>query len=677
MELKTAAQSLEFVIDKAQAAFVQTAVERIAALFHVKVEFKDVFSGSAQHQQWISVTGTDDEANKAKDYILALVSPAVTIQMRNICGHPLFTANREEEIERTSGAALIKCEDDSLVISGTEFTVMLAQSMVDDLFSKTCAEVVDMDSKEVSESRVLDFGTDVYTKEVDGDQLRGNSSLNRNNSALTSVASQLPALTGAAIHYPDSNSTSDLFANSNRNAVTVSEQKLAGRPLFPHEYSLYASASAIYPGNLSVAPQYCSNGAVTRVFHTVNHVGDGAVPKTSSHVSGSPQQVGCSDLPMEGPKLDASSQSGSLQTKNQQAYLQFLGQSLHYSQADIEKGLAEYSMDDIVKPVEFLKTLNRIKAQRHGGGHPNISTGNRENPSMPQNSAASHRAATRDTQSQMTVNDYIDLDESVICMGSVSEDNDYVIVSSEDESGETDENMSDYPVAPHPPPSNYHKPAPPPHSELQITFRKEPTGRMDREVTLTNDSTTVGESSAVSQRQTGRRNLRYIIIDGSNVAMAHGNNRVFSVEGLRISINYFLKRGHDRITAFVPEWRRYSENQTSITGRALLEKLNQDGYVKFTPARRINGKTFACYDDRFILNLAEKEDGVIVSNDQFRDLCKERASYQNIVANRLLQFMFVGDHFMPPDDPLGRHGPHLDDFLRYPDFGPKPVWNGR
>lgn len=31
---------------------------------------------------------------------------------------------------------------------------------------------------------------------------------------------------------------------------------------------------------------------------------------------------------------------------------------------------------------------------------------------------------------------------------------------------------------------------------------------------------------------------------------------------------------------------------------------------------------------------------------------------------RLLQFTFVEDHFMIPDDPLGRNGPHLNDFLR-------------
>uniref|UniRef100_A0AAY5F2V0 N4BP1 C-terminal UBA domain-containing protein n=1 Tax=Electrophorus electricus TaxID=8005 RepID=A0AAY5F2V0_ELEEL len=30
----------------------------------------------------------------------------------------------------------------------------------------------------------------------------------------------------------------------------------------------------------------------------------------------------------------------------------------------------------------------------------------------------------------------------------------------------------------------------------------------------------------------------------------------------------------------------------------------------------------------------------------------------------LLQYVFAGDLFMVPDDPLGRSGPHINDFLR-------------
>uniref|UniRef100_A0A8C6L088 KH and NYN domain containing n=1 Tax=Nothobranchius furzeri TaxID=105023 RepID=A0A8C6L088_NOTFU len=35
-----------------------------------------------------------------------------------------------------------------------------------------------------------------------------------------------------------------------------------------------------------------------------------------------------------------------------------------------------------------------------------------------------------------------------------------------------------------------------------------------------------------------------------------------------------------------------------------------------------------------------------------------------VLKQQLLQYTFVGDLFMVPDDPLGRGGPHLDDFLR-------------
>ena len=64
-----------------------------------------------------------------------------------------------------------------------------------------------------------------------------------------------------------------------------------------------------------------------------------------------------------------------------------------------------------------------------------------------------------------------------------------------------------------------------------------------------------------------------------------------------------------------------------------------------------------------MLELAEKEEGIIITNDQFRDLMKEKASWQTIIEERLLPFSFAGDNFMPPEDPLGRHGPTLDEIL--------------
>ena len=54
---------------------------------------------------------------------------------------------------------------------------------------------------------------------------------------------------------------------------------------------------------------------------------------------------------------------------------------------------------------------------------------------------------------------------------------------------------------------------------------------------------------------------------------------------------------------------------------------------------------------------------MIVSNDQFRDLMQENPDWKKVIEQRLLQFAFVSDYFMPPDDPLGKSGPTLDQFL--------------
>ncbi|XP_036922265.1 NEDD4-binding protein 1 isoform X2 [Sturnira hondurensis] len=66
----------------------------------------------------------------------------------------------------------------------------------------------------------------------------------------------------------------------------------------------------------------------------------------------------------------------------------------------------------------------------------------------------------------------------------------------------------------------------------------------------------------------------------------------------------------------------------------------------------------------FLLHLADKTGGIIVTNDNFREFVTESVSWREIITKRLLQYTFVGDIFMVPDDPLGRSGPRLEDFLR-------------
>ncbi|KAM8766824.1 endoribonuclease ZC3H12A [Acanthopagrus schlegelii] len=159
--------------------------------------------------------------------------------------------------------------------------------------------------------------------------------------------------------------------------------------------------------------------------------------------------------------------------------------------------------------------------------------------------------------------------------------------------------------------------------------------------------------------------LRPVVIDGSNVAMSHGNKEVFSCLGIQLAVNFFLERGHSDITVFVPLWRKEQPRpDVPITDQHILRDLEKKKILVFTPSRRVAGKRVVCNDDCFIVKLAYESDGIIVSNDMYRDLQAEKPKWKRFIEERLLMYSFVNNKFMPPDDPLGRHGPTLENFLR-------------
>ncbi|XP_071199291.1 NEDD4-binding protein 1-like [Salvelinus alpinus] len=164
------------------------------------------------------------------------------------------------------------------------------------------------------------------------------------------------------------------------------------------------------------------------------------------------------------------------------------------------------------------------------------------------------------------------------------------------------------------------------------------------------------------QNEPGCPDLRHIIIDGSNVAMAHGLHRFFSCRGIAIAVEAFWRQGHREITVFVPQWRQKRDRYT--TEQHYLNQLEDLRLLSFTPSREVCGQRISSHDDRFLLHLAEKTGGVIVTNDNLRDFVNTSEAWMRIIQERLLQFTFVEDHFMIPDDPLGKHGPHLEVFLR-------------
>jgi len=65
-----------------------------------------------------------------------------------------------------------------------------------------------------------------------------------------------------------------------------------------------------------------------------------------------------------------------------------------------------------------------------------------------------------------------------------------------------------------------------------------------------------------------------IVIDGSNVAISHGNKERFSCKGIKICVNWFLSRGHKDITVFVPTWRKEAPKlENPISGLTKIQLL--------------------------------------------------------------------------------------------------------
>ncbi|KAF6728363.1 Ribonuclease ZC3H12A [Oryzias melastigma] len=166
--------------------------------------------------------------------------------------------------------------------------------------------------------------------------------------------------------------------------------------------------------------------------------------------------------------------------------------------------------------------------------------------------------------------------------------------------------------------------------------------------------------------------FRSVVIDGSNVAMSHGDKKVFSCQGLQLAVSWFWDRGLRDITVFVPLWRKETPRpEAPITDQHVLHELERRKILVYTPSRCVNGKRVVCYDDRYIVKLALEVDGIIVSNDNYRDLQMENPQWKKFIEERLLMYTFANDKFMPPDDPLGRNGPTIDDFLRKKPWSPE------
>ena len=65
-----------------------------------------------------------------------------------------------------------------------------------------------------------------------------------------------------------------------------------------------------------------------------------------------------------------------------------------------------------------------------------------------------------------------------------------------------------------------------------------------------------------------------------------------------------------------------------------MDNLKKRGILTFTPHRRTEARSWSCYDDRFIVEHASEEKGIVVTNDNYRDLISESDEFREQIEAR-------------------------------------------
>lgn len=134
-----------------------------------------------------------------------------------------------------------------------------------------------------------------------------------------------------------------------------------------------------------------------------------------------------------------------------------------------------------------------------------------------------------------------------------------------------------------------------------------------------------------------------IVIDTANVNYEHGKGE-WSTHGLSIAVKYYQSKNFE-VVAFLPEHYLTQHYPDPLQDWTPLETLAKKKILIPTPA--------ADYDDLYIVQHARNHNGIIVSNDRFKDVptCfndpAERTAIANWIKSHKIAFLFDGDEFKP------------------------------
>jgi hypothetical protein len=164
-------------------------------------------------------------------------------------------------------------------------------------------------------------------------------------------------------------------------------------------------------------------------------------------------------------------------------------------------------------------------------------------------------------------------------------------------------------------------------------------------------------SLPLAKRQEEKKST--IVLDGPNIAMRHGKQKQFSVQGIAIALEYFQKLGHE-VVAFVPDHyltrkpppssvpMKLAEFFPVASDLTMLKDLVDKSLVILTPPQD--------YDDSYCIFWARKNDAIIVTNDRYWDHIdkhtnnSEKKKIKKWIRNHCMSYTFVKNEFLPNPD---------------------------
>lgn len=167
-------------------------------------------------------------------------------------------------------------------------------------------------------------------------------------------------------------------------------------------------------------------------------------------------------------------------------------------------------------------------------------------------------------------------------------------------------------------------------------------------------------------------NLKPIIIDCKDVALSDTHNKqTFLVIRIKKVVEYFEKKNH-KIYAILSQSRRdqimaantANNLQPKTPDQQILLDMESKSQIHYTPNKRVGAKRIDPDEDIVKLQFAHSKGGIIVSNNNFKKYLNHSEDFKKVIEEAVLMYSFIDDTFMPVEDPLGKGGPSLENFLR-------------